>query len=261
MADTSNIPLAVDLDGTLIRTDMMFKSLARLLRRNPLALFQVLWWWMHGRARLKQQLAARVTITPAELPYNEDFLAWLRREKQAGRTLVLATASDIKMAQPIAAYVGIFDQVLASDGRINLRSENKCRLLTEIFGDHGFDYAGNSSADLAVWRGSRAAVVVNASRSVRRAAEMCTNLGPVFCDHYAPLATARNFIRELLWESGYLVAALAGLLLASAFPKLGFAGFAWVAPALLLFAARAKSGGDAARAGYAGGFVFLLASL
>jgi apolipoprotein N-acyltransferase len=261
VADTSNIPLAVDLDGTLIRTDMMFESLARLLRRNPLALFQVLWWWLHGRPRLKQQLAARITIPPAQLPYNEDFLAWLRREKKSGRTLVLATASDITMAQPIAEHIGIFDQVLASDGRINLRSENKCRLLTEIFGDHGFDYAGNSSADFAVWRGSRAAVVVNASRSVRRKAARCTQIGPVFCDHYVPLATARNFFSELLWKSGYLMAALAGLLLASAFPKLGFAGFAWVAPALLLFAARTKSGGDAFRAGYAGGLVFWLASL
>ena len=261
MADISNIPLAVDLDGTLIRTDMMFESLARLLRRNPLALFQVLWWWRRGRAWLKQQLAARVAIPPAELSYNEEFLAWLRREKQAGRTLVLATASDIQMARPIAAHVGIFDQVLASDGQINLRSENKCRLLTELFGDHGFDYAGNSSADYAVWRGAREAVVVNASRSVRRAAEKCTNVGPVFCDHYVPLATARNFVRELLWESGYLVAAVAGLLLASAFPKLGFAGFAWVAPALLLFSSRAKPGADAFRAGYAGGLVFWLASL
>ena len=83
MADTSNIPLAVDLDGTLIRTDMMFESLARLLRRNPLAIFQVLWWWAHGRAWLKQQLAVRVQIAPESLPYNQDFLTWLRSEKMA----------------------------------------------------------------------------------------------------------------------------------------------------------------------------------
>lgn len=261
MADTSNIPLAVDLDGTLIRTDMMFESLARLLRRNPFALFQILWWWARGRACLKQQLARRIQIAPESLPYNEDFLAWLRSEKMAGRKLVLATASDLKMALPIAEHVGIFDEVLASDGKINLRSHNKLQALTDKFGVRGFDYAGNSSADLAVWRGSREAVVVNASPAVRRAAATCTKLGPAFCDHYRVLATARIFASELLWRSGYLVAAFAGVLLSTGFPKLSFMGFAWVAPALLLFAARGKSGGDAFRAGYVGGFAFWLASL
>jgi apolipoprotein N-acyltransferase len=261
VADTSNIPLAVDLDGTLIRTDMMFESLARLLRRNPLAIFQVLWWWAHGRAWLKQQLAARVQIAPESLPYNEDFLAWLRSEKMAGRKLVLATASDLKMAQPIAQHVGIFDEVLASNGQVNLRSHNKLKLLTEKFGARGFDYAGNSSADLVVWRGSREAVVVNASPAIRRAAETCTKSGPVFCDHYQPLETARSFAIELFWRSGYLLATFAGVLLATAFPKLSFAGFAWISPALLLFAARGQSGGDAFRAGYVGGFAFWLASL
>ena len=181
MADMQNVPLVVDLDGTLIRTDMMWESLARLLRRNPLALFQIFWWWSRGRARLKQELVARVQIDPATLPYHEPFLAWLRSEKKAGRKLVLATASDIKMAEPIAAHVAVFDEVMGSDGKVNLRSENKLRALTEKFGERGFDYAGNSTADFAVWRGSHAAVVVNASPAVLAEAGRCTQLGPVFC--------------------------------------------------------------------------------
>ncbi|MGC9944090.1 MAG: apolipoprotein N-acyltransferase [Verrucomicrobiota bacterium] len=261
MADNKSIPLAVDLDGTLIRTDLMFESLARLLRRNPLAIFQILFWWLRGRAWLKHQLAARVRINPGELPYHEPFLEWLVREKQAGRQLVLATASDLKMAQPVADHVGIFDEVMASNGKTNLRSANKLRALTEKFGERGFDYAGNSTADFAVWRGAREAVVVNASRAVRREAANSTKLGPVFCDDYTPLETARSFCRELFWRSGYLAAVFAGLLLSSAFPKLSFAGFAWIAPALMVFAAHGKSGADAFRAGYAGGLAFWLASL
>jgi apolipoprotein N-acyltransferase len=261
VAETNTIPLAVDLDGTLIRTDLMFESLARLLRRNPLALFQILFWWLRGRAWLKQKLAARVRINPAELPYNETFLAWLVKEKQVGRKLVLATASDLKMAQPVADHVGIFDEVLASNGKTNLRSGNKVRALTEKFGERGFDYAGNSTADFAVWRGSRMAVVVNASRAVRREAGNCATPGPVFCDDYSPLETARSFVKELFWRSGYLAAIFAGVLLSSAFPKPGFAGFAWVAPALMLFAAQGKSGADAFRAGYVSGLAFWIASL
>ena len=261
MADTPNLPLVVDLDGTLIRTDMMWESLARLLRRNPLAIFAILFWWTRGRALLKQKLAARVQIDPATLPYHERFLAWLRAEKASGRKIILATASDLKMAQPIAAHVGLFDEVLASDGKTNLRSENKLRALTEKFGARGFDYAGNSSADFAVWRGSREAVVVNASPRVLREAANCTKLGATFCEGFSPVAVAKSFCTELFWRSGYLVAIIAGLLLALAFPKFSIAGFAWVAPALLLFAARGKSGADAFRAGYLGGITFWLASL
>ena len=261
MADIPNVPLVVDLDGTLIRTDMLWESLARLLRRNPLAIFQILFWWTRARALLKQKLATRVQINPDTLPYHEKFLTWLRTEKNSGRKIILATASDLKMAQPIAAHVGLFDEVLASDGKVNLRSENKLRALTQKFGARGFDYAGNSSADFAVWRGAREAVVVNASAHVLREAANCTKLGATFCEGFSSVTVAKNFCTELFWRSGYLIALIAGLLLALAFPKFSIAGFAWVAPALLLFAARGKSGADAFRAGYIGGITFWLASL
>ena len=261
MADIHNVPLVVDLDGTLIRTDMMWESLARLLRRNPLALFQILYWWSRGRARLKQELVARVQVDPATLPYHEPLLTWLRGEKQAGRRLILATASDLKMAEPIAAHVGIFDEVMGSDGKINLRSANKLRALTEKFGARGFDYAGNSTADYAVWRGARAAVVVNASPAVLAEAGRCTQVGPVFCEGFSHFAVAKRVGLELFWRSGYLLAMLAGLLLASAYPNLNFAGFAWVVPALMLAAAAGKSGADSFRTGYVAGLTFWLISL
>ena len=261
MADTQNVPLVVDLDGTLLRTDLMWESLARLLRRNPFAIFQILFWWTRGRALLKQKLASRVQIEPAALPCNEKFLAWLHEEKKSGRKIILATASDLKMAQPVADHVGLFDEVLASDGKTNLRSENKLRALTQKFGARGFDYAGNSAADFAVWRGAREAVVVNASPAVLREAANCTKLGPTFCENFSHLAVAKSVCTELFWRSGYLVADLAGLLLASAFPKWSLAGFAWIAPALLVFAANGKSGADAFRVGYVSGFAFWLASL
>jgi apolipoprotein N-acyltransferase len=263
MADTDDkqVPLVVDLDGTLIRTDMMWESLARLLRKNPLTLFFILLWWSRGRAYLKSQLAKRVQIDPATLPYHEKFLTYLHQQKSTGRELILATASDLKMAEPIASYVGVFDEVLGSNGKINLRSENKLKALTDKFGPRGFDYAGNSSADFVVWRGAREAVVVNASHRVRHKAANCTKLGPVFCENFSHIAIARRVVTELLWRSGYLVAIAAGLLLASAFPGWNIAGFAWIAPAIILLAAQGRRGADAARIGYVAGLVFWLASL
>lgn len=261
MAEIEKNPLVVDLDGTLILTDMMWESLAQLLRRNPFAIFQICFWLLGGRARLKQKLAARVQVDPATLPYHKEFLEWLRSEKKSGRKLILATASDIKMAQPIANHVAVFDEVLGSDGKTNLRSANKLRALTEKFGERGFDYAGNSTADFAVWRGSRQAVVVNASRSVLDRARQCTTLGPTFCEGFSHFTVGLRVGQELLWRSGYLLAAFAGLLLAVAFPKINLAGFAWVAPALVLFAMRGKTGADAFRVGYVFGLVFWLTSL
>ena len=257
----NQIPLVVDLDGTLIKTDLLWESLARLLRRNPLWLFPMLFWWTRGRAFLKRQLAARVQIDPAALPYNEPFLKFLREQKSAGRKIILATASDLQMAKPVADYTGLFDEVLGSDGKTNLRSGNKLKALTDKFGARGFDYAGNSSADLAVWRGAREAIVVNASRALVDQAANRTKLGPTFTDNYSPLFQAKSFLTELFIRSRYLAAVGAGLLLASAFSNPGIAGCAWVAPALMLACARGKAGGDSFRIGYVAGLCFWLASL
>jgi apolipoprotein N-acyltransferase len=257
----SQVPLVVDLDGTLIRTDLLWEHLARLLRRNPFQIFPILFWWTRGRALLKKKLVARVQIDPAALPYHEKFLAYLREQKSAGRKLVLATASDLQMALPVADYIGIFDEVLGSDGKTNLRSENKLKLLAEKFGERGFDYAGNSSADFAVWRGAREAVVVNASPKVLKEAAAVAKINATFCENYSRFEILKRVLNELFIRSGYLLAIAAGLLLAAAFPKIGIAGFAWVAPALLIFSAHGKNGGDAFRAGYVGGLFFWLASL
>jgi apolipoprotein N-acyltransferase len=216
---------------------------------------------MRGRAFLKRQLARRVTIDPAALPYHEPFLAFLREQTAAGRKLVLVTASDRAMALPVANHVGLFDEVLGSDGKTNLRGANKLKILIAKFGEHGFDYAGNSFADFAVWRGAREAIVVNASTAVLKRAAECAKPGPTFTQDYSPFATLKSFLNELLVRSGYLLAIGAGLLLTAAFPKIGIAGSAWIAPALMIAAAHGKRGGDAFRVGYVAGLVHFLSSL
>jgi apolipoprotein N-acyltransferase len=185
----------------------------------------------------------------------------LWEQKAAGRKLILATASDRDMALPVAAHVGLFDEVLGSDGKTNLRSANKLKALVEKFGERGFDYAGNSAPDLVVWRGAREAIVVNASRAILKRAAECTRLGPTFTQDYSPFATLISVLNELLVRSGYLLAIGAGLLLTAAFPKISIAGCAWVAPALMIAAAYGKRGCDAFRVGYVAGLAHFLSSL
>jgi 4-hydroxybenzoate polyprenyltransferase len=204
-------PLAVDLDGTLIRTDLLWESFVVVLRRQPLALLRVPFWWAQGRARLKQELGRRATLDPALLPPHEGFLTWLRGEKSRGRKLVLATASDAEFATPVGRHFGLFDEILGSDGRQNLRGANKGRTLAARFGERGFDYAGNSHVDLAVWPFTREAVVVNAAPGLPARAARVAKLGPVFPRPRAELPALLSALKPERWPVNLLV--LAPLLL------------------------------------------------
>ncbi len=204
-AREAQIPLAVDLDGTLIRSDLLWESLVRLLQRRPLTALVVPFWWLQGRAYLKQELAARVQVDAASLPYNEEFLTWLREQKRSGRKLILATASDIAMAQPVAQHVGLFDEVMASDGKTNLRHAAKRRALTAKFGERGFDYAGNSSVDLGVWAGAREAIVVNGAAGLPQRAAQQTKVGKVFPARPSAFTALLKSVRPHQWSKNLIV--------------------------------------------------------
>lgn len=158
-------PLAVDLDGTLIADDVSVKTFLHLLRKNPLAIFSAVVWYLTGsRARLKREIALRVSLDPASLRYHPEVMEFLREERSRGRTLILATASDQIYADLIAAHVGLFDQTLGSDGKISLSSHRKRDALRARFGK--YSYMGNSSADLEVWRGAEEAMAVATPEAV-----------------------------------------------------------------------------------------------
>jgi len=169
------VPLCVDLDGTLIRSDLLVESAFSLLSRNPLSFIPMLGWLLRGKAHLKREIARRVTLDAAHLPYNDDVLAWIREEK-VSRTVVLCTASDRKLAEAVAAHVGGFDAVLASDGERNLSGDNKARVLLDHYGERGFDYVGNARVDLKVWKHARAAITVESGESLSKAAAQLTTV-------------------------------------------------------------------------------------
>lgn len=155
--------LCVDLDGTLIATDMLWECLLLLIKQSPSSLFLLPVWLLRGRAFLKRRIAERVTIRPETLPYRAEVLAYLRAQHAAGRKLVLATASDELVAQPIAAHLGLFDRVLASDGSTNLKGAVKAARLVAEFGEKQFAYAGDSGSDAAVWQHAASAIVVGST--------------------------------------------------------------------------------------------------
>lgn len=159
--------LCVDLDGTLIRSDMLLESLCGALKRKPWLSLAIPFWLMRGRAYLKRRLAEAVVIDPSQLPYHEEFLSYLREEHKRGRKIVLATASDERLALSIAQYVGIFSEVHASDGTSNLKGRKKLDRLLATYGEGGFDYAGNQGADDPVWEKSGEVIVVGGAEPAK----------------------------------------------------------------------------------------------
>ena len=198
------IPLCVDLDGTLIRTDLLIESALSLLRRNPLNAFRMAVWLVHGKARLKREIAQRTDLDVACLPYEERLVEWLRAD-QAHRRQILCTASDQKLADAVAAHVGGFETVLASDGLRNLAGARKAAALRDQYGDRGFDYAGNAAPDLRVWQHARRAVVVNASAHVVHEARGRFTVERVFEREGGGLRTWIRALRLHQWLKNLLV--------------------------------------------------------
>ena len=161
------IPIAVDMDGTLILTDMSWVSIRRVILRRPWYVLGMLAKEFTGkRAQWKRDLAERLVFDPAELEYHEGFLDWLTGERAKGRTLILATASDRIIAEQVAGHVGLFSDVMASDSAFNLRGEKKAEALVSRFGEGGFAYAGNSKHDFPVWERAGEVIVVNPERGL-----------------------------------------------------------------------------------------------
>jgi 4-hydroxybenzoate polyprenyltransferase len=136
-----------------------------LIKLEPVAILLFIPWLFRGRAYLKQQIGLRVKLNPASLPFNREFLEWLKSERAAGRWMVLATAADQSIARTVAQHVGLFDEVIASGGTDNLKGAKKLARLQERFGAD-FDYAGNSRADVPIWNSARRAISVESPAPV-----------------------------------------------------------------------------------------------
>lgn len=139
---------------------------------------------MGGKANFKWKIAQRTDFDASLLPYNSSLLEYLKHEHHSGRTLVLATASNEKYARAIADYLGIFDDIIASDATTNLSGRTKGEQLQKKWGDPGFVYAGNDSKDLAVWDFSDSAILVNPGKRLRSVAEKRFHIRKIFEDQY-----------------------------------------------------------------------------
>ena len=240
MTQNDSLPLFVDLDGTLIKTDLLVESALALIKQSPWMILPMLGWLLRGKAHLKAQIAERVTLESDTLPLQNEFVDYLREEAAKGREIWLATASDRRLAEPVAARLGFFRGVIASDGQRNMRGSEKLKAMLEVTANGVFDYAGNATADYPVWQQAKHAIVVNPGTGVEAGARSRTTVSRVFDDRPSCLRAWIKEARVYQWLKNLLIGV--PLLTAHAFNlpsaskvAIAFIAFGLVASATYMF--------------------------
>jgi 4-hydroxybenzoate polyprenyltransferase len=165
---SARVPLVVDLDGTLIRSDLLVESAFAYLGHHPSGIGSLLTALLRGKAELKAYIAAKTEIDPAYLPYDPRVLDLINRARAAGRPVYLASASNERYVGLVAAHLDLFEGWFASSTSENLSSATKADRLVNTIGEGGFDYIGNDVADLEVWSRARQRIAVHPSAAVER---------------------------------------------------------------------------------------------
>lgn len=202
----SKFPICVDLDGSLIRTDMLHEGAIVLLKANPFLIIKLIFLILfRGKAYTKKWIASKTTFDPASLPYNHELIAWVHNQRKNGRYIILCTASDIIVAESIANHLGIFDNIISSNGVINLAGSVKSKELVRRYGEKGFDYVGNSKPDLEVWKFSRSAIVVNAAEELISSVKELTDIQIIFPRHKITFGVWAKALRLHQWLKNALL--------------------------------------------------------
>ncbi|MEO6837818.1 MAG: UbiA family prenyltransferase [Ginsengibacter sp.] len=199
-----NIPLVVDLDGTLIHTDLLYEGVLMLVKRNPLYIFKFLLWVLKGKAYFKNEIFKIAKLRYDLLPYNKELLNFLQSESSNGRKLILATASLKSNAQEISKVYPIFDKIYGTE-KINLKGVNKLKILIDDFGKSGFDYIGNSHSDLAIFSSSRFSYLVTPTKSLERKTRQISDLRGVWKSQKPHLRDYIKAIRAYQWIKNILI--------------------------------------------------------
>jgi 4-hydroxybenzoate polyprenyltransferase len=200
---SDQLPLFVDLDGTLIASDSLLECLLLRVKQRPLDLFKVPFWLVRGRAYLKARLADdRLDVT--QLPYRKELREHLEGERARGRPIYLATAADGRIASRVAEHLGLFEGVLASDGKRNLKSVRKLDAIRKI-AKAGFAYAGNSRADLVIWTEAESAILVNTPRAVAQQVQRSGKVEKIISSQGGILRELVHVLRVHQWLKNMLV--------------------------------------------------------
>ncbi len=198
-------PLVVDLDGTLLRNDSLIEMFVGGLLRQPWIILKALLMLFDGRSAFKQRIFQINQLDVNLFPIRDEFLDFLHEEKRTGRDIFLVTAADQQLADVIALKLGIFETASGSKDGHNLKGKQKLEYLQKRF-PHGFAYAGDSSADIPIWKEAASIILVGTSEATRRAAQsLKTEIEHDFSTERIGFGTWIKALRIHQWSKNFLL--------------------------------------------------------
>lgn len=167
MADI-DIPLVLDVDGTLLRTDLLYESFWAALGRDFTATLTATFRHLNRPERLKLALANIARPRTDLLPVRDAVLDLAREAAQAGRAVHLVSGSNQTLIDDLARRLDLPGPHFGSDSDRNLTDATKAAFLKDKFGEGGYDYAGNAQVDLKSWAGARRIIAVEPGAALAR---------------------------------------------------------------------------------------------
>jgi len=197
--------LVVDLDGSLIKTDLLLETFIKAIYSKPWLIFWVPFWLIKGKTTLKKQLAQVTQIDAAALPYNQALVKYLEEQHAEGRCIILCTGSWHSLAQQVATHFPFITHIYGSDEKTNLTGTQKATFLTEKYGENNFSYVGNEDKDLKIWKHSDTAIVVSNNASLKVKAEELCKIEQSFSTGKASIKAVIKQIRAHQWVKNFLI--------------------------------------------------------
>ena len=199
-------PLVVDLDGTLIKTDLLWEAINSLVLRNPLNLLKIIRWALLGKSYLKFKIASQEPIKIDSLPFNNNLIKYLKLKKAEGRLVVLCTGSDQRWANLVANHLDVFDASYGSSQSRNLCGENKKLFLISLYGEFGYDYIGNSIADIEPWSKASTKFLIGQHKKILQKLQALDNFGGCFeIENRNKLISIIALGRPIQWSKNLLI--------------------------------------------------------
>ena len=202
--NSKGIALAVDLDGTLSQSDFLIEGLWSIFCESPFRFLRLFSTLSKGRAVFKKRVTEESSLNIGEVPLNEVVIRYIQQWKKAGGEVVLVTAADQSIADKVNTHVQLFDGVYGSDGKENLKADQKAEFLCKRYGSKGFAYIGNSTSDIKVWEHASDVIVVNPSLILK--SRLKKRFENIEClDVHAKVAHVFALLRPHQWLKNILV--------------------------------------------------------
>jgi hypothetical protein len=154
--------LAVDLDHTLIDTDMIYYGFKQLLVKKlyllPILFFTYL---IKGKTYAKKYLYENSFFEINNIPFNNTLIEYINENKDNYDHIILISGCYYKYVQYIANHLKIFDSTAGTNNKLNMIGVNKIIYLNKKFDNPIFDYIGDSRKDIPIWELSRKVLVVD----------------------------------------------------------------------------------------------------